>query len=60
VNPATITALITAATALIGAISGLVILIVHIINHQPIPGDNPPAKPAENGQIKPAIGDKAA
>lgn len=49
-NPATITALITAITALLGTVSGLVILIVHIIRHQPIPGDNPP-----NSGVKPSL-----
>lgn len=53
-NPATITALISAITALIGAVSGLVILIVHIKNHQPIPGDNPPNSGAKPSLINPS------
>lgn len=56
-NAATITALISGITALIGAVSGLIILIVHIIQHQPIPGDNPVNSTAKPGMINPGITD---
>ncbi len=52
-NPATITALISAITALVGAVSGLVILIVHIKNHQPIDAGNPPNSGAKPSLITP-------
>ena len=37
--------LITAITAFVGAVSGLVIAIRHILNHDPITPDKPPAPP---------------
>lgn len=52
-NPATITALISAITALVGAVSGLVILIVHIKNHQPIGTGNQPNGAAKTALIVP-------
>lgn len=49
-NTATITALITGITGLVGAVTTLIIVIVHVINHQPI-GDGKPAEPT----VKPSL-----
>lgn len=56
-NAGTITALISGLTALVGSISGLIILIVHVIRHQPLPGDNPVNSPVKPGLVNPAIPD---
>ena len=53
VNTTDLTALITAITALIGAVITLITMIVHIKNHQPIPGDKPAEKVNGKGIIKP-------
>jgi hypothetical protein len=47
-NAATITALIAALTAFVGAVSGLVALIVHIVNHDPIPPVKAPDLPVNS------------
>ena len=47
-NAATITALITGLVSLIGAVSGLVVLIVHIVNHDPIPPIKAPDLPVNS------------
>ena len=57
-NAGTITAVITGATAVIGAVTSLVIVIMHIIRHQPMPGDNTGKAAAKPGMIPPATDQK--
>lgn len=56
-NAATITALISGLTALIGAVTTLIIQIQHIRNHGAMPADIPVNSPAKTGLINPAITD---
>ena len=56
-NTATITTLITGITALVGAVTALVIQIQHLRNHAPNTTDKPVNSPAQPGLINPAITD---
>ena len=53
VNTASLTALITAITALIGAAITLVTMIQHLKNHQDITSGKPAGKPAKPGLVNP-------
>ena len=52
-NTATITTLIASITALIGAVSGLIITIQHIRGHDPVPPANPAGPPVTPPAARP-------
>ena len=60
VNTVDIPTLITAITAFIVAATGLISLVMHIINHQPIPDDKPADPPGKPSLITPVKWDKPA